>query len=71
MNAKRMALSKNITGWVKNTDEGDVEIMANGAEKNLQEFVAWCKQGPPHAVVTNVLATPKDEQQFYDFSIEI
>jgi len=53
-NAKQIAEDLNIAGWVKNTDEGHVEIFAQAFEDELIEFINWCKQGPPKADVKNV-----------------
>ena len=67
--AKRAAEEKQITGWVKNTDEGGVEIIASGSEVSLDQFIHWCKQGPPRAKVTNVIVTKLGEEEFDGFEI--
>jgi acylphosphatase len=59
--AKQMADKLGITGWVKNTPEGNVEILAKGKEGDIEEYINWCKQGPPKAVVTNLAVTKKDD----------
>ncbi|QPJ61025.1 MAG: acylphosphatase [Candidatus Nitronauta litoralis] len=41
-----------VTGWVRNCPDRTVEILAEGAE--LEEFIAWCRQGPPLAEVDAV-----------------
>jgi len=43
-----------LTGWVRNRHDGSVEIMTEGDDTALSEFLAWCRQGPPHARVTEV-----------------
>lgn len=43
-----------LTGWVRNEDNGDVLIEAEGADEVLASFVAWCKQGPSGALVTSL-----------------
>ena len=59
-----------VTGWVKNTEEGHVEIMANGSEDQLKEFIEWCKIGPRKAVVTDVMITNKERgENFESFEI--
>lgn len=67
--AKDVAEVIGVTGWVKNTEEGNVEIMASGTEDQLQQLIAWCKQGPSKATVTDVLLINKKEQPFKDFKI--
>ncbi len=43
-----------LTGWVRNTPEGDVELVAEGDEPRLQRFVRWCHGGPPGALVRHL-----------------
>lgn len=43
-----------VCGWVKNLNDGKVEIMAEGEKQNLEKFVEWCRKGPPHASVSGV-----------------
>jgi acylphosphatase len=40
-----------VTGWVRNTDDGAVEALAEGDEERIERFVAWCRSGPPGARV--------------------
>lgn len=48
------AMKNNIYGNVRNTAEGDVYVDAEGKEKDLLNFVAWCHKGPFWAKVTNI-----------------
>ena len=52
--AQKMAESLGLTGWVKNCGDGSVEIHAEGNKDQLEELVAWCRQGPPMASVSDV-----------------
>jgi len=56
-NAKRVADSLSLTGWVRNLRDGRVEIVVEGEEENLAKFVEWCKRGPVGAVVESVDVT--------------
>lgn len=67
--AKKAADNLGVTGWVKNTASGDVEIMASAPGKALETFIEWCKQGPPQARVREVVTEPRDECTFPDFTI--
>src|SRR5262249_10918359 len=51
-----------VTGWVRNTADGDVELLAEGDEGCLRRLATWCHAGPPGARVTHV------EQQWLAFS---
>lgn len=55
--AKREADRVGITGWVCNTDNGGVEVVAQGEESKLAEFLDWCRRGPDSAEVVDVKAT--------------
>jgi acylphosphatase len=46
-----------ITGWVKNRDDGGVELEAEGPGEQIAALLDWCEQGPPAAKVTNVAVT--------------
>lgn len=67
--AKEVADEIGITGWVRNTEEGNVEIMANGDEERLQRFIEWCKVGPKRAFVTNVRVRDLEDQKFKNFQV--
>jgi acylphosphatase len=43
-----------LTGWVKNLDDGAVELEAQGSADAVEQLLAWCKDGPPAAEVTAV-----------------
>ncbi len=43
-----------LTGWVQNHPDGSVEIHVEGQEDALTRFAAWCREGPPAAVVERV-----------------
>ena len=69
--AKQIAADLNISGWVKNTDDGDVEIFAQGDSNAIDQLIKWCKQGPPKAEVEDVEvkdATP--DYSIKNFSVE-
>lgn len=67
--AKDEADKLGVTGWVKYISEGRVEIMATGAGDSLQQFIAWCRNGPQKAFVTDVIVTPLTEQKFDEFVV--
>jgi len=53
---KKTAQSFNLTGWVRNLADGRVEAVFEGEERDVERMVAWCRQGPPYAAVTQVQA---------------
>ena len=68
---KQKADELGITGWVKNTSDGNVEALFEGLDKNVGEIVDWCKTGPPLAEVKNIRIIRLDpKKDFNDFSIK-
>lgn len=51
---RRMARELGLVGWVRNTSEGAVEIVAEGEIDAIRRFELWCQEGPTHAVVSGV-----------------
>ena len=51
---KTIAYKMGLDGWVKNTQEGDVEILVEGPERLLKEFVNYCKKGPALSKIEDV-----------------
>jgi acylphosphatase len=43
-----------LTGWVRNRDDGSVEVLATGQESALQQFRGHLRSGPPGAKVIQV-----------------
>lgn len=67
--AKDVAQAMDIKGWVKNTPDGAVEILATGSEDALQQFIEWSKRGPDKALVTSIAVSTTGEKSFDDFRI--
>lgn len=60
-----------VSGWVRNTHDDAVELLAEGDEPRLRRLVVWCHAGPPGALVNGVeqhwlIATG----EFNDFRIQ-
>jgi acylphosphatase len=47
-----------ISGWVRNTPDGDVEVWAEGSREKLDAFLQWLRHGPPGARVDAVDYSP-------------
>lgn len=68
--AKATAESLGLVGWVRNSDDGSVETVAVGPKQKLDEFVKWCRRGPPNAYVAKVeIEWKKSTEEFGDFEI--
>ncbi len=59
-----------LLGWVKNKPDGTVEISSEGEKESIERFIQWCHQGPPGAVVKNVILTREEYKgEFNSFDI--
>jgi acylphosphatase len=59
-----------LTGWVRNCEDGSVEAVAEGPPAKLDELIAWCREGPPGARVTQVqVRWQPAENSFRGFTI--
>ena len=67
--AKKKAEELGVTGWVKNTTEGHVELVATGSVETLEAFTEWCRKGPQKALVTDLVSFPCQSMQFNSFVI--
>jgi len=52
--AQREARRLGIMGWVKNRNEGSVEVLAEGDEDSIKEIISWSHHGPSAARVDSV-----------------
>lgn len=68
--AMAIAQRYNISGFTRNMPNGDVYIEAEGDDNNLDSFLAWCKQGPEHAKVSNVICSHSSMKNYNNFIIK-
>jgi acylphosphatase len=52
--AREAAAECPVTGWVRNLDDGSVEIVAQGSHDAVAQMTAWAHRGPRHASVDRV-----------------
>ena len=70
INAKRKAEEFDLAGWVKNTPDGRVEILAEGKKENLEKMIDWCHNGSDYAIVSEVkIEWVESEEKFDKFRI--
>jgi acylphosphatase len=53
-NTVEVAKKLGITGWVRNLNDGRVEIVAEGSKEKLEEFIEWLKKGPIFSKVVDL-----------------
>lgn len=54
---RRHAQQRDITGWVRNEPDGTVQVVAEGAEEELEQLLSFLHRGPSAARVDRVEAT--------------
>jgi acylphosphatase len=59
----------NLTGFVRNLNNGSVYIEAEGDHENLSKFIDWCYIGSPLSKVTEVNSVEADLQNFRTFEV--
>ena len=55
--AERNARDLGLAGWVRNLDDGRVEIFVEGEPAQLEMYVQRCRRGPRSAEVSEVSST--------------
>lgn len=51
---QKKAQELKLTGWVRNCEDGSVEVHAEGEYEQLNKLEEWLQHGPPTAKVENV-----------------
>jgi len=64
------ATALGITGTVRNLPNKSVAITATGEKEQLDQLLAWCRQGPPRAVVSSVESREEELRLFKEFKVE-
>lgn len=60
-----------ISGYVRNTFDGKVEIACQGEEEDLKQFIDEIKRGPAFSVVTDIkIEEIKDSKKYSIFDIK-
>jgi acylphosphatase len=51
---EREALSRGVSGWVRNQPDGTVEAVFEGEPEDVESLVDFCRRGPRGAAVERV-----------------
>ena len=67
---KAKSIQNDVFGWVKNLQDGRVECLLEGNEKNISILVEWTNSGPANAIVENVeVHNEKFDNEFTKFDV--
>jgi acylphosphatase len=61
---KENAERYNVKGFVRNLDDGRVEIFLEGNGDDVNKMIEVCKTGPKHSQIKNI---EEKEERFQDF----
>ncbi len=57
---KNKAQELDITGWVRNLDDGRVEAVFEGEKEKVEKMVEWARKGPDYAEIKDIKITPEE-----------
>ena len=66
---KESAEKFGIKGFVRNMQDGKVEIFAEGNIDDVKSMIIACKAGPQHAMIRNTEEKEEKFQGFKDFKV--
>jgi len=67
--AKQHADELGIVGWVRNCEDGSVEVHAEGSDEQLAALEEWLRIGPPAAEIQNVTSKKVEMEKCTTFEV--
>ena len=58
-----------VRGYVRNLEDGRVEIFLEGSKENVDNMLEICKKGPPHSQIRNIEEKLESFQDFKEFKV--
>ena len=66
---KENAEKYNVKGFVRNLEDGRIEIFLEGNNEDIDKMVELCKKGPKHAQIRNIEIKLEKFQDFKSFKV--
>ena len=66
---KENAERYNVKGFVRNLEDGRIEIFLEGDANDVNKMIEVCKKGPKHAQIRKVETKPEKFQDFKNFKV--
>jgi acylphosphatase len=66
---RRLAESRGVAGWVRNTPEGSVEAVFEGDADAVEELVRFVREGPRGAAVARVEVAAEEPEGLAGFRV--
>ena len=67
---RRRAKNNDVTGWVKNLEDGRVEAVLEGEEEDVAEVMDWTRKGPNIANVENIELEEEEPEFLETFEVK-
>jgi acylphosphatase len=58
-----------LSGWVRNTQDGQVEAVFEGDADTVRQMIDWCESGPSSADVEDVSVENEQPEGFSGFEV--
>jgi len=66
---KENAERHNVKGFVRNLEDGRLEVFLEGNNDDVDKMIELCRTGPKHSDIKNVEVKPEKFQDFKTFKI--
>jgi len=66
---KEEAEKNNVKGFVRNLEDGRIEIFLEGDTNDVDKMMELCRKGPRHAQIKSVEIKPEIYQGFKQFKV--
>ena len=66
---KENAERNDVKGFVRNLEDGRVEVFIEGDNENIDKMIELCNKGPKHSKIDNVEVKEEKIQDFKEFKI--
>jgi len=66
---KENAERYNVKGFIRNLEDGRIEIFLEGNAKDVNKMIELCKKGPKHSMIRNVEEKPERFQDMKGFKV--
>lgn len=67
---RRRARNNDVTGWVKNLEDGRVEAVLEGEEEDVAEVMDWARKGPGIASVEDIELEEEEPEYLETFEVK-
>ncbi|MEK6840578.1 MAG: acylphosphatase [Nanoarchaeota archaeon] len=66
---KENAERHNVKGFVRNLEDGRIEVFLEGNTDDVNKMIELCKKGPKHSEIRNVEVKDEKFQDFKNFKV--